>query len=178
MTAIYTIGHGSHAIESFIGLLTRHRIDCLVDVRSYPVSRRYPWFEGDTLRHHLGLAGIVYHQAGRPLGGRRPAVTASPHIALDASWQAYADHMMGQVFRRGIVQLRSLAEQHGLAIMCAEREPAECHRAMISDFLYVEGVAVKHILHDGRLRDHAPNPAIRLTNQGLVYDRGGQASLL
>ncbi len=178
MTVLFTIGHSNHAIEAFVALLHRHSVDCVVDVRSYPVSRRYPWFEADALRQHLATAGIDYHHAGRPLGGKRPVPQGSPHIALEAQWHGYADHMLGQVFRRGIAQLRRLSESGTVAIMCAERDPSECHRSMISDHLHFEGVPVHHILADGRLRDHQPNPAIRLVEEGLIYDHGGQVSLL
>src|SRR5580704_18831058 len=68
---IFTVGHSSQSIESFIDLLQAHRIEVLADVRSMPYSSRYPHFSREALQKSLIVAGIRYLFLGRELGARR-----------------------------------------------------------------------------------------------------------
>lgn len=174
---IHTIGHGNRAIGAFIGILRRHGIEILVDVRAHPESRRFPWFSMAQLRHALNGADVVYHWAGRHLGGRRAAAPDSAHAALDAALRGYADHMRGAAFKAAIRQLRNLARASNVAVMCAERDPDDCHRRLIADYLHFEGCRVAHVIDERPSVAHRPHPSIRLDAGGLVYDRGAQRSL-
>lgn len=102
-TTIYTIGHGNRAIEEFVALLNEAGIECLVDVRAYPASRRHAQFGREALERSLADAGIRYMWEGGALGGRRRAQKNSPHTAFrNESFRAYADHMATGEFHQAI----------------------------------------------------------------------------
>jgi uncharacterized protein (DUF488 family) len=175
---IFTIGHGSRAIEEFLMLLEHAGIQCLVDVRAFPGSRRHPQFGREALRGSLARADIEYLWEGEALGGRRRAREGSPHVALrNASFRAYAYHMQSGTFRAGVERLLERGSRENVAIMCAERLPWQCHRYMIADYLVAAGVEVRHLVDAARPRAHEVRPEARMTAEGLVYDVGTQSAL-
>jgi len=148
---IYTVGHSNHPIEQFTGLLQLHGITALADVRSTPYSRFNPQFRREKLQASLAAAGIQYVFLGEELGARSqdPAV-------FDATGRvSYALLAKTDLFRRGIARLKTGMAEHRISIMCAEREPLDCHRTiLVSRELVREGVPVTHILADGSLEPH------------------------
>ncbi len=175
---IYTIGHGNRPIEEFIGLLKEAGIECLVDVRAYPASRRHPQFAREALERSMAAAGIRYVWEGKALGGRRRPAKDSPHLALRSpAFRAYADHMATEEFRAGAEWLAALARNARVAIMCAERLPWECHRFLVSDYLAAHGTKVVHLIAPGARRQHRLHEAARMSGGGLVYDRATQRDL-
>jgi uncharacterized protein (DUF488 family) len=178
MTTLYTVGHSNRPLESFVGILQAAGVDTLVDVRQQPQSARHPQFGEELLRDALDRVDIQYHWAGRPLGGHRPARPNSPHRALsDSGLRGYADYMDGDAFKKGVVQLLTLASRSPTAIMCAEREPLHCHRSLIADYLTLTGVEVIHLLDVGQSGCHQLRPEVRRESQTLIYDRFATAEL-
>jgi uncharacterized protein (DUF488 family) len=178
MTTIYTAGHGNRPIEEFIGLLREAGVACLVDVRAYPASRRYPHFGRAALEQSLPAAGIRYVWEGEALGGRRKPSRASPHLALrHPAFRAYADHMMTATFRDAAERLVATARAAPAAIVCAERLPWQCHRFLISDYLVAGGNDVVHLVNPGKQQSHRLNPLARRRDGGLVYDGETQSKL-
>jgi uncharacterized protein (DUF488 family) len=178
MMTVYTIGHGKREIDEFLGLLREAGIECLVDVRAYPASRRHPQFSREALERSLTGAGIRYVWEGKSLGGRRKPAADSPHVALRSpAFRAYAAHMTTEEFRAGLQRLLELAGGSRSAIMCAERLPWECHRNLISDALSIRGVRVLHLMSTGQSREHALNPVARKDGERLIYDAGAQLGL-
>lgn len=173
---LYTVGHGNRRLEDFIALLRAAGVTTLVDVRAYPASSRHPHFAGDALRRSLEESGIVYHWAGRHLGGFRRPRAASAHTALKSEGlRAYADHMETEAFRKAIGQLISLARQTSCAIMCAEKDPASCHRVLIADYLILRDVRVVHLIEPACLAAHRLDPRARVEGEKLVYDAAERA---
>jgi uncharacterized protein (DUF488 family) len=172
---VLTVGHSNAGIADFVALLGAHGIEALVDVRAFPVSRRYPHFSGD----RLAAAWADYHWLGKELGGyRKDERAGSPHTALEGMWRAYADHMEGESFRAGIARLLAIARERTTAIMCAERLWNECHRRHIADHLVaIEGVQVLHITGPSPPDPHRVDPRARLDAARLVYDLGKQRDL-
>ena len=176
---LYSIGHSNRSLKAFIALMLGQAIKTLIDVRAYPQSRHNPQFSMDELRTALEQADIIYHWAGRQLGGMRKAVDGSPHTALqNESLRAYADHMSTEEFRRGVNQLAQLAEKAPTVIMCAEKLPEHCHRALLADYLVLQGIDVIHIIDDAEIRHHLLSPFARRESEQLIYDRHTTASLL
>ncbi len=174
-TTIYTIGHGNRATDDFLALLNGVRIECLVDVRAYPASRRHPQFTRNAFERMLAASGIDYHWNGRPMGGLRKARPGSPHLALrNASFRAYADHMMTGEFQEALSALIAQGNRAKSAIMCAERLPWRCHRSLISDSLLVRGVEVLHLIDAGEPWPHRLNAVARLDGGAVVYDGDAQ----
>ena len=172
---IFTVGHSNMDLVAFVALLEAHGIGALVDVRAFPVSRRYPHFSGD----RLAAAWADYLWLGKELGGyRKGAREGSPHTALDGMWRAYADHMEGPEFRAGIARLLALAAERPTAMMCAERDWRDCHRRHIADHLVaIEGVAILHVADPGPPSPHHLDSRARIDGTRLVYDIGRQRQL-
>jgi len=166
---VWTVGHSTRALEEFISLLQQNGITCLVDVRSFPGSRRHPQFGSSLLRESLGAVDIEYHHLPS-LGGRRKPVPHSRNTAWrNVMFQAYADHMESAEFKEGINNLLSLAQVQPTAIMCAEALWWRCHRSLISDYLRVHGVRVVHILDAGKNEVHPYTSAARIVAGELSY---------
>jgi uncharacterized protein (DUF488 family) len=168
---LYTVGHSNRSLDELLALLKEAAIATLVDVRAEPRSRHNPQFNEESLRAACTRAGIAYHWAGHMLGGLRVARTDSPHIALEAGMRGFADHMQTDGFKKGAAQLLAMAARAPTAFLCAERLPEHCHRALIADYLLLQGARVVHLLGPGESREHALNPAARCEVAALVYDR-------
>jgi len=174
---LYTVGHGNRSMEEFVAVLTGKAIRTLVDVRAQPHSSRYPRFSKDALREFMEQIEIVYHWAGRQLGGRRPARPDSPHRSLDEDLRGYADHMETELFRKSATQLVHLAARSPTAILCAESSPQRCHRRLIADYLALRGVEVIHLIGVDDARAHVLSPEARRESAQLIYDRHLDAEL-
>src|SRR5579862_664410 len=70
MRSFYTIGHSSHSLERFVGLLRANEIEVLVDTRSYPYSKWVPHFGRESLKEAVEATGIRYLYMGDVVGGR------------------------------------------------------------------------------------------------------------
>jgi uncharacterized protein (DUF488 family) len=147
---IHTIGHSNHPAERFIALLRQHGIGAVADVRSTPFSRFNPQFNRKALAVSLHDAGIHYVFLGDELGAR-----SKDPACYDGSRVSYAKLAQSDPFRRGLERVLSGMHEHRIALMCAEREPLECHRTiLISRALERAAVPVTHILADGSLETH------------------------
>lgn len=165
---IWTIGHSTRSTEEFLALLHEHEIDSLIDVRSFPGSRRYPQFGRETMIVWLLDDAITYKHAS-DLGGRRnrnynidPATNAGWRLA---SFRNYADYTLGDAYQAGIVQLGIEAQNSRVAFMCSEVLPWRCHRSLIASTLVAGDWAVHHIMSLGKVIEHhlgawGPEPLI------------------
>ena len=166
---IWTIGHSTHAIDSFLGLLRAHHVEAIADVRLMPGSRRYPHFNREALATSLEKVGVVYAHFPE-LGGRRKPKPDSTNTAWrNEAFRGYADHMESDEFQRGITKLSALAIQKRVAVMCAEAVWWQCHRALISDWLKIRGVEVLHILSENKVEPHPFTSAARVIDGQLSY---------
>lgn len=144
MNPIKTIGHSNHSIERFVDLLRTAGVTVLVDVRSTPWSRRFPQFGKDRLEKTLAEAGIAYVHEGAALGGK-PETGGS-----------YDDLAARPDFAQALDRVTARAGSAVLCLMCAEKEPLDCHRTvLVSRRLAERDVAIDHLLADGRTRPHA-----------------------
>jgi uncharacterized protein (DUF488 family) len=169
MVTVWTVGHSTRSGEEFAGILVAHGIEVLVDVRSFPGSRRYPQFNRAELAESLQQVGIEYKHEPR-LGGRRTPRKDSHNTAWkNASFRAYADHMESEEFRKGVKDLLELAANARVAVMCAESLWWRCHRSLISDYLKAEGHTVIHILDQKKTEEHPFTAAARIVEGRLTY---------
>lgn len=136
------MGHGARSAAELVSILKEAQIRVLVDVRAYPASRRHPQFSRQALAAALQEAAIGYEWQGKVLGGYRRA--------------PYTEHMKTAAFREAADTLAGRPER--LCIMCAESDPAECHRRHIADWLLRRAHRVVHLLAPGRAREHAVHP--------------------
>lgn len=172
-TTLYTIGHSSRAIGELVDVLAASRIGALVDVRAFPQSRRHPQFNRRALEDSLAADGIGYSWQGEALGGFRKPRPDSRHTALRiAAFRGFADYMETGEFGTALGEVLRQAAHERLAIMCAEREPAECHRALIADAALARGARVIHLIDRGESREARLTDAARIAGEILVYDAG------
>ncbi len=160
---IFTVGHSNHAIETFLGLLRRHEVTTIADVRSAPYSRFAPQFSKKALREALRAEGIKYVFLGGELGARSsdPACYEHGRVRYDRLARTEA-------FGEGIGRLIRGSEVETVAILCTEKDPLDCHRTLlVARQLVQRGLAVDHILAGGAL-EHYEDSMLRLldkTNQ-------------
>ena len=168
--ALWTIGHSTHPLEEFIAWLQAFRIEVLADVRSFPGSRRVPWFNKELLPAELERAGIGYVHL-RSLGGRRKVAKDSPNtVWRHPAFRGYADYMMNDpAFEESLAELKLLAGKQRTCIMCSEVLWWRCHRSMISDRLKADGWAVHHIMGLGKEQEHPYTAPARIVDGRLEY---------
>lgn len=166
---IWTVGHSTRSGEEFTDILLAHKIEVLLDVRTFPSSRRYPHFNRASLAGALALVKIRYQHDSR-LGGRRKPKPDSHNTAWrNAQFRGYADHMETEDFKSGVQELLELGAKTRVAVMCAEAVWWRCHRSLISDYLKAEGHEVIHIVDEKKTEEHPFTTAARLVNGKLVY---------
>jgi uncharacterized protein (DUF488 family) len=144
---IFTIGHSTHDLDHFVDLLKRHNVSTVCDVRSKPYSRRNPQFNSGELKNFLFGHGISYKFLGRELGAR----SEDPSCYIDGKVQ-YDRLAKTDLFRMGLQWVCERMSKQRLALMCAEKDPLECHRSiLVGRSLIALGIAVDHILESGTL---------------------------
>lgn len=142
---LYTIGHSNHSLERFIELLQLHHINAVGDVRSQPYSRRYPHFNQSNLRSALAGAGIAYVFLGKELGARPDdsSVFSNGKVSYDRL-------AVRSEFQEGLNRVRQGIQKYRLALLCAEKDPIQCHRMiLVTRHLRTPHLVIKHIFADG-----------------------------
>jgi uncharacterized protein (DUF488 family) len=144
MRTIWTVGHSNRSLQEFLEMISRNRIECVVDVRSFPTSR-WGHFKRDNLASALKEIGVSYVWMGETLGGFRRG--------------GYVEWMKTASFSKGLAELLRLAGEKRVAIMCSERFPWRCHRNILSRRLAAEKVRVVHILELERIYEQKGSSA-------------------
>ncbi len=171
---LLTVGHGTLSAEAFATLLREAGVELLVDVRSFPGSRRHPQFAREAMARWLPDAGTAYRWDGR-LGGRRRLPKDEP--VVDTWWRveafrAYAAYTRTAPWREGFEELMVDVGSRRVAICCSEAVWWRCHRRLIADVAQLtQPVDVLDLAHDGRLTPHPVAAGARLTDDGnVVWD--------
>jgi uncharacterized protein (DUF488 family) len=148
---LFTVGHSNQTLPELIALLQEHGINAVADVRSVPYSRRLPQFNRPELEAELPKQGITYVFLGEELGARRDEPEA--YDGLQAAYERVAQL---PAFQRGLERvITGVHKGLTLALLCAERDPLTCHRAvLVCRHLSDHGLEVQHIHGDGRLESH------------------------
>src|SRR6266436_5107139 len=169
---IYTIGHSTHSLERFVALLKQHGITALCDVRSQPYSRMHPQFNRENLKQSLREHGIAYVFLGQELGARSEDPSCYVHGKVQ-----YDRLARSTLFQKGLDRIRNGMRDFYLALMCAEKDPLTCHRAiLVARHLEGLGIHVEHILEDGSLESHGTALGrllrqLHLSEQHLFHSR-------
>src|SRR2546423_6033373 len=170
---IWTIGHSTHPIEKFIVMLQSFSISLLADIRNYPGSKRYPHFNKEALEISLKQTGINYVHL-KELGGRRKPVPGSVNTNWrNEAFRGYADYMQTAEFKKAIINLKGIASKERTAYMCSEAVWWSCHRALVSDWLKINGWKVMHIMGVGKAEEHPYTSAARVVEGEVRYGEVG-----
>jgi uncharacterized protein (DUF488 family) len=163
---LFSIGHSNIPAERFAALLRESGVDAIADVRSTPFSRRFPWFSGKNLAGTLAQHGMTYLSYGDTVGGRprdaalyRDGIADYEAMARQPDYQTGLDRLLADVGRARV------------CLMCAEREPLDCHRCLlVARSLAERGLTIGHILHDGTVEPHAATEQRLLALTGASDD--------
>jgi uncharacterized protein (DUF488 family) len=164
MNPLFTVGHSTHELPQFLALLKQHGIQQVADVRSQPYSKHTPWFSREALDHALKVAGIRYVFMGRELGARREE--SDCYIKGKVSYDRIAQ---AELFKAGLERLKKDSASTRVVLMCAEKDPLDCHRTILVARHAATFVEVFHILPDGSLEPHA-NLQQRLRRHYGLFD--------
>lgn len=168
---IWTIGHSTHSLDELLTMLHSFNIQLVVDIRSYPGSRRYPQFNKEALELSLPKNNIQYVHL-KELGGRRKANPHSDNTGWrHAAFRGFADYMETNEFKKGIDELQRLASCNRTAFMCSEAVWWRCHRSLVSDFLKSIGWTVLHIMYKDKKEEHPYTSPARVINGKLTYGK-------
>jgi len=147
---LFTIGHSNHNPERFLELLQQHGVTALADVRSAPYSRYLSHFNKSTLQTLLPEAEIRYVFLGAELGAR----TDNPDCYIDGK-AIYEKIAATDAFQQGLQRVLKGLQSHRIALMCAEKDPITCHRAiLVCQHLVPFNLEIAHIHSDGTLEFH------------------------
>lgn len=167
---IWTIGHSTRTAAHFIEMLQSFKIEILVDVRSYPGSKRYPHFNKENLEELLSEKSINYIHL-KSLGGRRQPKPDSKNTAWkNAAFRGYADYLETDDFKTAINQLEEIAVKQRTAYMCSEAVWWRCHRSLISDYLKINGWVVYHIMETNKSNEHSYTAPATIIDGKLSYN--------
>jgi uncharacterized protein (DUF488 family) len=143
---VFTVGHSNHSVEHFKDLLSKYRIEVLVDVRSWPHSRFVKWADAAVLPGVVREAGARYLSMGSELGGRPDGAEnydQEGHVL-------YGKVAASESFRAALERLKKGAEEYRVAMMCAEENPVACHRRLlVAKVLLEQGYTIAHIRGNG-----------------------------
>jgi uncharacterized protein (DUF488 family) len=166
---LYTIGHSTHPIEVFLGLLSQKQIQALIDIRSYPSSKRWPQFNQEALRESSERNRIAYRWL-KGLGGRRRSVGEPLNDGWEhPAFRAYADYIAGAEGQAALSDLIQVVSGAPSAIMCSEGLWWQCHRRIVSDYMLLHGWEVIHVMPDGKPVAHRLTPFARILDQAISY---------
>jgi uncharacterized protein (DUF488 family) len=167
--SIFTIGHSTRAIDEFVALLQMHGVEEVVDIRTMPMSRHNPQFNGDALKQSLKENGIRYEHL-KKLGGLRHSRKDSINLGWrNVSFRGYADYMSTPEFAEGLESLTKIARSRETVIMCAEAVPWRCHRSLVADALIKKGWLVRDIISGTSAARHRLTPFLRVRKGQLIY---------
>lgn len=175
---VFTIGHSTRSLDELVSALRTFGVSILVDVRTIPRSRHNPQFDSVALRSALRRRRLRYVHLPA-LGGLRHARKDSPNTGWrNLSFRGFADYMSTDEFAAGIAELRRLATEGTLALMCAEAVPWRCHRSLIADALTARGARVEHIIGAGRATPHQLTGFARVDGTRITYPGDPESSLV
>ena len=168
-SVIYSIGHSTHAADTFLTLLGTHGIRQVADIRTVPGSRRHPQFGKERLSALLAEHHVRYEHFPDLGGLRKPRRDSVNAGWRHASFRGDADHMQTPEFQRAIENLEEFGAVAPTTVMCAEAMWWQCHRRLLSDALLVRGVLVRHILPAGPAKPHELSEFAREHDGRVVY---------
>ena len=126
---IFTIGYEATTMAEVLTALQGAGVEQVIDVRAVPNSRR-PGFSKNPLSNALAEVGIGYvhlKALGTPADGRA-AARAGRQEDLK---RIYAGQLEVPEAMVQAEQMRELANEKPSALLCYEREPAQCHRSLL-----------------------------------------------
>jgi uncharacterized protein (DUF488 family) len=144
MPDIFTIGYEGLVQDQLLDLLVGSGIKTLLDVRAVPLSRKAGFSKG-VLGASLAARGIHYlhdKRLGTPKAGREAARRGKTADMV----RIFEAHMEGEAPRAGLADAVVLAKAEPTCLLCFERAPHDCHRAIVASLIRAEtGQNIRHL---------------------------------
>jgi uncharacterized protein (DUF488 family) len=141
---LLTIGYEGSTIDEFITTLTSLGVTHLADVRDVPISRK-KGFSKRLLSERLASVDIAYSHF-KPLGDPKNGREAARRGETDEFRRIYSKVLSSDEAKRSILELGELTRKDRVCLLCYERLPKDCHRAMIAQELRDSfGTEVYHV---------------------------------
>ncbi len=148
---LYTIGYATKPIAVFIAQLKQYDIQAVADVRSVPYSKVFYDYHQEAIASTLRQHHIHYVYVGEELGPR----SKDPAHYNDDQQVQFDRLMQADLFLSGIQRIqKGLDKPLNIALMCAEKDPATCHRSLLIGYYLQQHqpqIGLEHILHNGEL---------------------------
>ena len=127
LSGLATIGYEGVSLPAFLATLKAAGVTLLLDVRELPISRR-KGFSKTALSNALSRVGIGY-QHERALGAPR---SVRHRLREDGNLKRYfADFREYLSTQDTLLDELARALSGCVALLCFERNPAECHRSVV-----------------------------------------------
>lgn len=123
---LYTIGYSGFSIEDFISVLKNKSIGAVVDVRSSPYSSRFELYNITNIKEYLNSKNIFYLFLGDELGARPKDRSLYTNNVAD-----FTKMSKSNTFIDGCKRIREGLDKFPICMMCAEKDPATCHRTIL-----------------------------------------------
>ena len=147
--SLLTVGHSNRSDTEFVELLRSHGVTAVADVRSQPYSRHLPHFNREPLKQLLSASDISYVFLGEELGARR----SEPECYVDGQAK-YELIAKTSAFHVGLERVRTGVGKHVVALMCSEKDPMTCHRAILVARVLRSELDIRHIISNEKLESH------------------------
>jgi uncharacterized protein (DUF488 family) len=129
MRRVFTIGYEQATIDEVIAALKAAGVELVLDIRAVAASRR-PGFAKSALAASLREAGIAYEHLralGTPKEGR-DAAKKGDRATLE---RVYAGQLELPEAQAAAAQMLDRIDARPTALLCYERDPADCHRTLL-----------------------------------------------
>ncbi len=145
---LYTIGYSGFKIKDLIQTLKDRQINAVIDVRSQPFCSWNPDYNKENLARHLKEAKIHYRNYIAEFGARQ---TDPKYLSPDGYVDFEKFTSLSPDFASGVQKLvTSMAQGYCFCLLCSEKEPSKCHRAiMVARVFFDAGYEVEHLLPQG-----------------------------
>ena len=150
---LFTIGHSTHTLKSFIALLNMHSVKEIWDVRSQPYSKYNKLFNRENIEQELNQTGFAYCFMGHELGGR----VSHPDCYDNKGKLQYQQVACLPQFQSALNQIGDKLKTSSMVLMCSEKDPSQCHRMILicrelSQKVGLFSEEIKHIFPDGSVK--------------------------
>ncbi len=143
--ALFTIGYEGTNINAFIDKLYDNNIECIIDVRSLPLSHK-PGFSKTKLSQRLHSVEIQYIHLGKlgtPKDIREELKSTQDYSTFFKKMDAYLSYKQD-----AIKVAYDYVKNNTCCLMCFEKNVSQCHRKLIAEKIKAtngNGLLIKHI---------------------------------
>jgi uncharacterized protein (DUF488 family) len=143
---IYTVGFTKKSAEQFFQILSKNKVEYLIDIRLHPGGQLAGFTKKDDLRYFLKVInGCSY----RHMPNLAPEDDILKAYREDHNWEKYKSLFEALMDRRGIPATidQTLFEEKVCCLLCSEPTPEQCHRKLVAERLARcwKGVEIVHI---------------------------------